>query len=269
MNARRAFTLIELLTVIAIIAILAGLLLPTLASAKGKARTVQCLNTKRQMQIAWLQYANDHDDRLVPHGQTFPGPPRTSPQFWWAQGTLDFSEDNPDNTNHSLLIDPQYARLGEYAQSPSLFKCPADRSTARMNGKSHARVRSIAMNANLGRVMDCLGNEPVWIGPITVSQIPNPAAQFVFLDEHPDSLTGTAFWLSPAQGSLARIVSFPSGLHQRGTTLSFADGHVEAHRWLDPRTIPAVQSRNELAETDSPNNPDLAWLQQRTFFPEE
>ncbi len=269
MLARRAFTLIELLVVIAIIAILAALLLPTLATAKGKARTVQCLNSKRQLQIAWLQYAVDHDDRLVPNGQTFPGPPRTWPQFWWAQGSLDYGDDNPDNTNQSLLVDPQYARLGEYAQNPSLFKCPADRSTARMSGRFHPRVRSISMNAYVGRVINCLGNDPVWVGPVTVNQIPNSAGQFVFLDEHPDSLGGIAFWLSPARGLMARILSFPSGLHQRATTLSFADGHVETHRWLDPRTLPPVQSASGLAETESPNNPDIDWLQQRTFFPEE
>ena len=61
----KAFTLIELLLVIAIIGILAGLLLPALSRAKATAHKVACLNNQRQIGIARQLYANDNGDYLI------------------------------------------------------------------------------------------------------------------------------------------------------------------------------------------------------------
>jgi len=59
----------------------------------------------------------------------------------------------------------------------------------------------------------------------------------------------------------------PAGYHDSGAHLSFADGHVEYHRWQDARTLQPVKYAKWLpAETDSPDNPDIKWLQERTDF---
>jgi prepilin-type N-terminal cleavage/methylation domain-containing protein/prepilin-type processing-associated H-X9-DG protein len=68
----RGFTLIELLVVIAIIAILAAILFPVFAKAREKARQSSCLNNQRQIAVAILMYAQDHDEVLPDHSSVWP-----------------------------------------------------------------------------------------------------------------------------------------------------------------------------------------------------
>lgn len=62
----RAFSLIELLVVVSIIAVLAGMLLPAVALVRDAARTTQCANSLRQLQIANVGYANEWEGLYVP-----------------------------------------------------------------------------------------------------------------------------------------------------------------------------------------------------------
>ncbi|EIP98145.1 prepilin-type N-terminal cleavage/methylation domain-containing protein [Opitutaceae bacterium TAV1] len=64
-HSRRAFTLIELLAVIAIIGVLAAIILATLGNVRAKARQTQCLSNLRQIQMANHLYAADHKDRFM------------------------------------------------------------------------------------------------------------------------------------------------------------------------------------------------------------
>jgi hypothetical protein len=66
--------------------------------------------------------------------------------------------------------------------------------------------------------------------------------------------------------SLFTMIHYPSDLHQRGGVLAFADSHVEAHRWQDPRTRLHLAGGAAYIPHNivTPNNPDLNWIAART-----
>lgn len=274
---RVGFTLIELLVVVAIIAILAALLLPALSKAKTKAQGIQCLSNLKQLQLGWLMYADDHNGRLV-----FNALDPSSPG--WVKGILDFNGANPDNTNTVYLTDPQYAKLAPYtARAAGIYKCPADRSTVKIGGIVHPRVRSLSMSQAMNSPDDWL-NGPYGSGFYSagsrfaifrkLSDIDpmGHAKAFVLIDEHPDGINYgdlAVIYRDASEIQKTYIIDMPASTHNGAGGLSFADGHAEIHKWRDGRTKPPVlYSANAYLPwtVNCPGNWDMIWLAERTTF---
>jgi prepilin-type N-terminal cleavage/methylation domain-containing protein/prepilin-type processing-associated H-X9-DG protein len=108
----KAFTLVELLVVISIIALLMSILLPALSRARGQAKAVGCLNNLRQLGFAFLCYGGDYDDYTMPLYE-----PSTD-TYWWGQKL-------PDGIDHTKGFVWPY--LKSELKEKSVYECPAQR----------------------------------------------------------------------------------------------------------------------------------------------
>jgi prepilin-type N-terminal cleavage/methylation domain-containing protein/prepilin-type processing-associated H-X9-DG protein len=281
---KAGFTLIELLVVIAIIAILAGLLLPTLAKAKTKAQGIMCMNNMRQLSLAWLQYAHDSNDG-IPYasaaGVVGSPSPQTDP-YVWVTGLLDFDARNPSNWD--VTQDIQKSPLWPYCSSAAdIWKCPADRSSIVPSsgpfvGRRVPRVRSMSMSIWLGGFGGTLRtgfqgvSSPPWRLYLKTTDMldPGPSRTLLLWDEREDAMNFGNFFIDmtgyPNHTALTQFdEDFPGSYHNGAGGLSFADGHAEIKKWRDPRTTPPLRIDSDWLwhVTPSPNNPDIAWLQDR------
>lgn len=262
-KARAAgFSLTELLVVVVVIGILSSLLLPALAKAKEKTHRIKCVNNLRQLETIWMIYSSDYEDRIVLNALGLGVPT-------WVGGS--FESIPSDSSNVVLLTDPRRSLFGPYLKTTSIYKCPSDKLLSNNNG-GPTRARSYGMNVYVG-----------WWGPpyrsipdtnafrvfrkVSEMVYPSPANQLVFQETFPKSICRPFFGLYMDRGPDTRIYHYPASYHEKSGVNSFADGHVEGKRWVDPRTLKPASANFHNHNERSPGNRDIAWIQERSTSP--
>ncbi len=125
-------TLIELLLVIAIIAILAGLLLPALSRAKAKGQSAVCQSSLKQLMLGWTLYSDDNNDRLAGSIAVR----RVNQPGSWVPGNA-----RQDRTASNIMAGVMF----RYAPAVGAYRCPADRATV-TGEKGLLRTRTYTFN---------------------------------------------------------------------------------------------------------------------------
>jgi len=294
-HSRKAFTVVELLVILGLVFLIVAAWLPALAGSRSKAQGFRCLDNARQIVNAVMMYTHDNHDLLPPN----PDDGTTLPGYTWCAGNAGIG--SGDQFDPDLVIDPTRTLIAKYlGTNASVFRCTADTRVGKYDGgafypnspligKQVPAARTISMNHAVGTIdpgfssgggHSGIPNLPVngpWLtgthgvnnantgpyrtyGKISQMVMPVPAQLNIMTEESPFSIN---------DGTCATCVStlnpewidYPSTLHNNGCVLSFADAHVELHKWVKSSLYFTVPVGITVVP---PNDPDWVWFTQRT-----
>ena len=218
-----------------------------------RAQGARCLSNARQLHMGWVHWTDDHDDHLPPVGVG----------SGWVCGILTNIikiDDHPPNTNWAnlVLMEAETGSIGPYIQNPDVYRCPGDKT---------GRVRTYSINSYLNGFGPW--NDTNYVTFRRLDSIPNLADTFVVLDEREDSINDGYFAMDlPAfeKTGIYAVVDYPASYHNGAGVLSFADGHVEQHRWVESTTKPPLLRPGNLpmgSKPTSAHDADMKWLKDR------
>ncbi len=272
MPAHKCFTVIEMVTVISLILVIASLLLPTFQHATKQARGVVCANNLRNLTIAWISYTGDNSGKLVNATAAISDPAYAPPGAPPWSFIVSYTGGATKQQQEAAM---EKGSLWPYVQNRKSYHCPDHP----FNGTPKELVRNYSIN-NFTGGLEAPGGCPDPMGksangPInrpgagriaTLSMIFNPAKTFVFIEEDDNrgDLTGsfvlglnkdTWFFTDPP-GRWHSINTLDKG----GTMFSFADGHTEYWGWRDCRTRTINSDPMVTMTQPQPGNLDLVRL---------
>ena len=247
MRKGKGFTLIELLVVIAVISFLMALLTPALRAAREQGQRTVCLSNLRQLTMAWLSYANEHDGKIVQNQGFYSRAGGREWEGWIAAAFLYPAESRAAVTKH-----PNKGALWHWIRDVDIYCCPRGRRkhlitysiVAAANGSlvegtylpgTGDVVRGLPLMADRTARGKRVGNTILRFTRLSQLASPPPAQRAVFIDQGqiPRDYDYQIDYLYPKW----RRGSPPPIHHSGGVTLSMADGHAECWKWKGTETI--------------------------------
>ncbi len=236
MGKEKGFTLIELLVVIAVIALLIAILVPVLRSAREQGQRVVCLSNLRQLTLAWIVYADEHDGKIVP-GSAFS---RTQAFRLDLRGWLGRAFLFPESRS-AVVENPDKGPLWPYVRDIDVYRCPRGQAghfvtySTVIAANGYLVEGTYLPDSGVQRLSKHVGKTVLRLTKLTDIISPGAAQRAVFIDMGRTPLGGDFYvhylypkwdWASP-----------PPIRHSDGTTLSMADGHVEYWKWRGRETV--------------------------------
>ena len=239
---RKAFTLIELMVILVVVAVLACLLTACKLAFGEKARAISCINNLKQIDLGDIMYSNDFDDFFLPSkwGRNIfidsTGKPFASDDMYWYcfnYATMDFRIETP----------AEWAAKGEAPHN--LFLCPSlDKAFAKDGDPTKRPGIGYAANASIhftnqycsdtndgGDGTGTEANGGMWNNWRRTIQSKSPDMLMLYWDRNCQAGIDASwqlyhFWKTKS-GSVT-IIEATSARHSKFGNVAFADGHAAA-----------------------------------------